>query len=149
MVGHITRNCGRKGNGKGKDERRRQGKQQLRRDSDGRQGNERFRQTRRIHGRIFARTVRLGIPRIVLDVRQGRTQVMRKSMERRLHRRGRGRQPKKAVRNQIRRRWRSRRSVDRPECGGDQGGRGGPRVSHTHRDVEERIQVLGKRRSTW
>ena len=132
MVWHITRNCGSKGNGTGKDERRRQGIQQIRRDSDGRQGKERFRQTRRIHGRIFARTERLGIPRNVLDVRQGRTQVMRKLMERRLRRRGRGRQPKKAVRNQI-----QKKMEKSEEC------------RYTHRDVEERIQVLGKRRSTW
>ena len=60
MVGHITRNCGRKGNGKGKDERRRQGKQQLRRDSDGRQEKERFRQTRRIHGEDIRKNRKVG-----------------------------------------------------------------------------------------
>ena len=118
-------------------------------ENDGRQGKERFRQTRRIHGRILARTERLGIPRIVLDVRQGRTQVMRKSMERLLRRRGRGRQPKMRETTRIRRRWRSRRSVDRRKCGGDQGGKGSrEHHTHTHREVEESIQELGKRRWT-
>ena len=59
---------------------------QRKRENDERHGNERFRQIGRVQGRTIRRTERLGIPSTALDVRQGRTLVIRMSTGRRLRR---------------------------------------------------------------
>ena len=66
--------------GQGKRRRQRQAILRTKRENDGRRGKERFRQMWRIQGGTFRRTARSRIPRTVLDVRLGRTQVISMSM---------------------------------------------------------------------
>ena len=99
MMGHVARDCRRKGKGKGKGGDGGKGYDKRKRENDESHGKERLRHIWRIQGRIFRRTERLGIPGAVLDVRQGRTQVVRMSMGSRLRRAGRCRQPKKVEDN--------------------------------------------------
>ena len=84
MMRHVARDCRRNGMGKVKGgeggKEYAQGRGNTTKDME----KERRSQIWRTQGRMFRRTERLRIPRTVLDVRQGRTQVIRMSMESRL-----------------------------------------------------------------
>ena len=86
IMGHVARDCGRNGMGKGKGGEEGKEYAQGRGNTTKDMEKERHSQIWRTQGRMFRRTERLGIPRTVLDVRQGRTQVIRMSMESRFRR---------------------------------------------------------------
>ena len=82
MMGHVARDCRRNGMVKVKGGEGGKEYAQGRGNTTKDMGKERRSQIWRTQGRMFRRTERLRIPRTVLDVRQGRTQVIRMSMER-------------------------------------------------------------------
>ena len=86
IMGHVARDCGMNGMSKGKGGEGGKEYAQGRGDTTKDMEKERDSQIWKTQGRMFMRTESLGIPRTLLDVRQGRTQVIRMSMESRFRR---------------------------------------------------------------